>query len=401
MLSIPNKASFRMKSLSFLALPTALVASACSASTTSGQPADTAALDASGEHPAAPLAAAPFTVEEVAEFNEPWAMTFLPGTRTALVTEKSGKLKLWRDGGSTLDVAGVPAVAYGGQGGLGDVVLAPDFATSSNIYLSWVEPGDGGTYGAVVGMAKLVPGEAPRLDGLKKIWTQYPKVTGRGHYSHRIAFSPDGKYLFIASGERQKFDPAQDMTGNLGKIVRLNPDGSVPDDNPFTAEGGVTAQIWSLGHRNILGLAFDAEGRLWNQEMGPRHGDEVNLVEPKANYGYPIVSNGDHYDGRDIPDHPTRPEFAAPKLWWNPAVSPAGLAFYNGDRYPGWQNSLLMGALSGEGLVQMKIDGESLHKAGRWDFGTRIREVEVAGDGIVWLLTDGEKGKLVKLVPKP
>lgn len=389
-----------MKSLPLLAIAAALAASACSASTASSQAADPGALDASGDQPATPVADAPFTVQEVATFNEPWAMTFVPGTRAALITEKSGKLKLWQESGPALDVAGVPTVAYGGQGGFGDIIVAPDFATSGTVYLSWIEPGAGGTYGAVVGMAKLVQGASPRLEGLRTIWTQSPKVTGRGHYSHRLAFSPDGKYLFIGSGERQKFDPAQDMKANLGKIVRLNPDGSVPADNPFAAEGGVTAQIWSLGHRNILGLTFDGAGQLWNQEMGPKGGDEVNLVAAKANYGYPIVSNGDHYDGKDIPDHPTRPEFAAPKLWWNPAVSPAGLAWYNGDLYPGWKNSLLMGALSGEGLIRMGINGDTLTKSDRWDFGTRIREVEVHDDGSVWLLTDGKNGKLVKLVPK-
>ncbi|UKK83866.1 PQQ-dependent sugar dehydrogenase [Sphingopyxis sp. BSN-002] len=390
-----------MKKIPAIALSTAMIVAACSAGTTSNAaPADTAKLDAGGEQPATPLANAPFAVQEIASFSEPWAMTFLPRGKQALVTEKSGKLKLWQESGPVLDVAGVPAVAYGGQGGFGDIILAPDFATSGTIYLSWVEAGQGDTFGAVVGKAKFVNGAAPRIEGLQTIWKQDPKVPGRGHFSHRLAFSPDGQYLFIGSGERQKFDPAQDMKANLGKILRLNPDGSVPADNPFASQGGVTAQIWSLGHRNILGLAFDGNGQLWNQEMGPKGGDEVNLVEAKANYGYPIVSNGDHYDGKDIPDHPTRPEFAAPKLWWNPSVSPAGLAWYNGDAYPGWKNSLLMGALSGQGLVRMQIDGDTLHKSDRWDFGQRIREVEVREDGTVWLLTDGEGGKLLKLVPK-
>lgn len=391
-----------MNKIPALALSAAMAVAACSGGATTGNaaPADASRLDSSGEHPAAPLADAPFTVQEVATFDEPWAMTFIPGTRLALVTEKAGKLKLWQEGGAVLDVAGVPPIAYGGQGGFGDVILAPDFASSGTIYLSWAEPGDGDTAGAAVGKARLVQGEAPRIEDLQVIWRQSPKVTGRGHYSHRLAFSPDGQYLFIGSGDRQKLDPAQDMGGTLGKIVRLKPDGSVPADNPFAEQGGTAAQIWSLGHRNILGLTFDGAGQLWNQEMGPRHGDEINLVERGANYGWPVVSNGDHYNGTAIPDHATRPEFAAPKLWWNPAVSPGGLAWYGGDLYPGWKNSLLMGALGGEGLVRASIDGDKLSKAGRWDFGTRIREVEVREDGTVWLLTDGERGKLLKLVPK-
>lgn len=358
------------------------------------------ALDQSGEHPAAPLANAPFTLVEAGKFAEPWAMTFLPGTKYALITERGGALKLWEEGAAQRNIVGVPAVKVAGQGGLGDIILSPDFATSHIIYLSWAEPGEGELAGAAVGKAKLVLGETPKLENLEIIWRQNPKVSGGGHYSHRLAFSPDGQYLFIGSGDRQKMEPAQDLNGSLGKILRINPDGSLPADNPYAEQGGVAAQIWSLGHRNILGLTFDSMGQLWNQEMGPKHGDEVNLVVPKANHGWPVVSNGDHYDGRLIPDHETRPDFAAPKLWWNPAVSPAGLAYYGGNLYDGWNNSLLMGALSGKGLVRMSINGDRISKADRWDLGMRIREVEVREDGSVWLLSNGKDGKLWKLEPK-
>jgi aldose sugar dehydrogenase len=346
---------------------------------------------------------APFNIEEVAKFDEPWAMTFLPGTPYALITEKKGKLMLWEKGGTVVEVKGAPPVAYGGQGGLADVIPAPDFAKSGIIYLSWAEAGSGDTFGAVVGMAKLNLKAAggPALEGEKIIWSQYPKVDGRGHFGHRLAFSPDGKYLFIASGERQKFDPAQDMDSNLGKVVRLFPDGSIPKDNPFYAEDKpVRSQIWSLGHRNPLGLAFDDKGQLWNQEMGPKHGDELNLVLPKANYGYPKVSNGNHYDGRDIPDHSPSDGFEAPKVFWDPAISPGGLTFYNAGLFPAWKNSMFIGALGGKGLVRVKLDGTKAAKADQWDMGKRIREVETGPDGALWLLEDGGGARLLRLTPK-
>lgn len=329
-------------------------------------------------------------------------MAFLPGTGAALIAEREGKLKLWREGtAEAVDVAGVPMVAYGGQGGLGDVVAAPDFATSGMIYLSWAEPGEGDTRGAVVARAKLVSGDAPRLEGLNVIWRQFPKVTGRGHYSHRIAFSPDGKYLFIASGDRQKFTPAQDLSVNLGKIVRLLPDGTPAPGNPFADKGDVSAQIWSYGHRNVLGLAFSPDGRLWDLEHGPAGGDELNLVKPGTNYGWPLVSNGDHYDGRPIPRHDTRPDLAPPAISWNPVIAPGNMIFYTGKAFPQWQGQALVAGLGSGGIVRVGIEGKAARELERIDLGTRIREIEQAPDGTIYILEDGTSAKLRHLSPKP
>lgn len=388
------------KALRIPLLALTLTLGACSPAASSASEAGTN-IDATGAHPAVTLASAPFQVTEIATFNQPWAMTFLPGSPFALISEKSGKLMLWEAEGEVAAVAGVPQVAGGGQGGLGDIITlgAANPDGSFPIALSWVEEGDGG-FGAAVATATINPNAGARIEQLKIVWRQAPKVAGRGHFGHRLALSPDGAQLFITSGERQKFDPAQDMSGNLGKIVRINRDGSVPSDNPFAAQGDVTAQIWTLGNRNPLGLVFDDKGVLWSHEMGPAHGDELNKVERAANYGYPIVSNGDHYDGKDIPDHPTRPEFRAPDLWWNPAISPAGLTFHNGAGFPGWGPSLLMGGLSGKALIRIAIKDGKASKAERWDMNLRIREVETGEDGTIWVLTDGSAGKLLKLTPK-
>jgi|TARA_R110002074_G_scaffold382733_3_gene562556 glucose/arabinose dehydrogenase len=346
-----------------------------------------------------PVDRKPFETTAIASFDEPWAMTFLPDGRI-LVSEKAGTLQLVDGKGQKTDIAGVPEVDYGGQGGFGDIVLAPDFATSNIVYLSWIEAGEQDTRGAVVGRARLeLKGQKPALKNLQTIWKQDPKVEGRGHYSHRIAFSPDGEYLFIGSGERQKFDPAQDMAANLGKVIRLYPDGSVPKDNPFVDREGALPEIWSLGHRNILGLAFDGEGRLWNQEMGPKDGDELNLVQRGANYGYPIVSEGNHYDGKKIPNHDTRPEFEAPKVAWVPTIAPSGLIFYSGDLFPAWKGSAFIGGLASQALIRVSFDGDSAKEAERFLMGNRIREVEQGPDGAIYVLEDGEGGKLLKLTP--
>lgn len=361
---------------------------------------------ANGSGTAAPTPAGsggrPFAVTEIADFDEPWAMTFIPGTGQALITEKKGRLLLWTEGGAVTPVAGVPAVDYGGQGGLGDVVFHPNFASNNMVYLSWAEAGEGDVRGAAVGRARLVTeGGTPRLENMQVIWRQTPKVTGRGHYGHRLAFSPDG-HLFITSGDRQKFDPAQDMNSNLGKILRLNDDGTPAAGNPWADRGGVAAQIWSLGHRNPLGIAFDGQGQLWTHEMGPEGGDEYNLVVRGDNYGYPIVSNGDHYDGRDIPDHDTRPEFNAPEISWTPVISPAGMIIYSGTMFPQWRGSALLGGLSSQGLVRVTMNGTSAREAERWDLGARIREVEQGPDGSIYILEDergNSRGRLLKLTP--
>jgi aldose sugar dehydrogenase len=341
-----------------------------------------------------------FVATPVAQFSEPWAMTFLPDGRL-LVTEKKGALKLVNAGsGVTDEVTGVPMIAYGGQGGFGDVILHPQFASNGVIYVSYSEPGDGGASGAAVARAQLVLADrGGKLEGLTVIWRQVPKVSSGGHWGHRMAFGPDAK-LWVTSSERQQFTPAQDMASNLGKIVRLNDDGSVPADNPFFARGGVTAQIWSLGHRNMLGLAFARDGTLYSHEMGPRGGDELNVIEKGANYGYPIVSNGDHYSGRDIPDHSTRPEFRAPLVSWTPVISPAGFIIYSGKMFPDWAGNGFIGGLSSESLVRVEFGNGTAREAQRFAMGQRIREVEEGPDGAIWLLEDGRGGgggRLLKL----
>ena len=351
-----------------------------------------------------------FLIEEVASFDQPWSMAFLPDGNF-LVTEKPGKMFLMNQAGETLsEISGVPEVAYGGQGGLGDVAIHPDFNENKTVYVSFAEEGENDTRGAVVIKATLdLTEEGGALSNLEYIWRQVPKVTGRGHYAHRMAFSEDG-YLFISSGDRQKFDPAQDMTSNMGKIIRLNDDGSIPTDNPFYNDGGVAAEVWSLGHRNPLGIDFDADGKLWNIEMGPRGGDELNLVLKGEDYGYPTVSNGIHYNGSNIPNHDTRPEFEEPKEWWGdgysiPVISPSSFVIYQGDLFYDWQGSGFISGLSSESLIRVQFDGDSAKEIERFDMGRRIRSVEEGPDGALWLLEDyprrqdTSKGRLLRLTP--
>ena len=337
--------------------------------------------------------------ESFGSFNEPWAMTFLPDGNL-LVTEKPGTLLLVNlDERSKVAVLGVPKVAYGGQGGLGDIILHPQFKDNHWVYLSYAEQDAAGKKGAVVVRAQLRLASAnPKLENLEVIWRQTPKVTGSGHYSHRLAFSPDG-HLFITSGERQKQTPAQSWEQNLGKVIRINADGSVPPDNPFQDKGELAKTFWSLGHRNLLGIAFDQQGQLWTHEMGPRHGDEFNLTIGGDNYGWPIVSWGDHYSGIPIPDHDTRPEFNAPEVFWVPTVAPSGLIIYDGSMFPEWQGNAIIGGLRSESLLRIRIEGNQAEEVERFPMGNRIREVEQGPKGAIWVLEDKKDARLLRLTP--
>lgn len=354
----------------------------------------------------------PFNVEPITSFDQPWAFTFMPDGRM-LVTEKKGTLRIvTQDGQKGGALRGLPDVHYAGQGGMGDVAVHPNFAENKLIYLSYVESGVGDTRGAAVARGVLNETErGGRLTNVEVIWRQYPKLVGYGHYGHRLLFNDEG-YLWISSGDRQKFTPSQDMQSNIGKIVRLQDDGSIPADNPFVDylsreplvdDLGVYGEIWSVGHRNPLGIAFDLDGLLWNVEMGPGGGDELNQVKRAANYGYPIVSNGDHYDGRVIPDHDTRPEFEKPAISWTPVISPGHMMVYQGELFRGWRGNALIAGLSSRAIIRIELDGDAAREVERFDMGTRIRGVVEGPEGALWVLEDeggDSQGRLLKLTPK-
>ena len=337
----------------------------------------------------------PFVETPVATFNFPWAIAFLPDGHM-LVTEKPGKIFLVSQTGQKQEVSGVPAVQYEGQGGLLDVAISPHYATDHAVYISYSEPGEGGSSLAVA--RATLKGTA--LEGLKVIWREMPKGDG-GQFGGIITFDPAGQHMLFASGERMRKTPAQDPDQALGKIIRLNLDGSVPSDNPMYAQGGVKAQTWTTGHRNPYGLAYDAKGTLWEVEMGPKGGDELNIITPGKNYGWPTVSNGINYDGSPIPQHDTRPEFEKPVVYWTPVIAPAGLAFYDKPMFPQWKGSAFIGGLKVMSLVRVAFDGPTgAREADRWDMGHRIRDVAVGPDGALWVIEDEDEGRLVKLTPK-
>lgn len=359
----------------------------------------------------------PVKVERLATLDNPWGMAFLPDGRL-LISEKPGRLRVYADGKLSEPIKGVPRVEYAGQGGLLDVEIDPDFARNRLVYLSYSEAAEQqpkvesdepdprlGEFqdlkDTVLKGAALARG---KLDGLqlldvKVIWRQEPKTIGRGHFGGRLVFAADGK-LFISSGDRQRFEPAQDLGSNLGKIVRINADGSIPEDNPFVKKAGARGDIWALGNRNPLGLAIDpASQQLWEHEMGPKGGDEVNLIERGKNYGWPIVSPGDHYNDASIPRHSTRPQFVAPLHSWNPSISPSGMAFYTGNVFSAWRGNALLGGMSSEALIRLTVNDGKVTGVERIGVQRRIRDVIQAPDGAVLLLSDGDNADLLRLTP--
>jgi glucose/arabinose dehydrogenase len=334
----------------------------------------------------------------------PWAIAFLPDGR-ALVTERPGRLRvLAADGSLSAPLGGVPEVFARDQGGLLDVVLDPDFANNRWVYLSYAEPGEGDTNGTAVMRGRLAP-DAGGLQDTEVIFRQQPQVDSTKHFGSRLVFDGDG-HLYVTLGERSDRawrDQAQDLDSHLGKIVRLFPDGSVPSDNPFTDQPGALPEIWSYGHRNIQAAAMNpATGQLWEIEHGPRGGDELNIVEPGANYGWPLVSHGVNYIGTPVgTGERTMEGVTDPIYTWTPVIAPSGMIFYTGDAFPAWQGDLFVGGLASTALVRLELDGERVVDEERLmeAFDRRIRDVAQAPDGSIYVVTDHSDASVVRLSP--
>lgn len=406
-----------------------LVLGACGTAATTNSGGSNAVAQQGGA--AAPSADPPFVMTPVSTFDNPWALAFLPGSTRAIVTEKPGHLWLIDAiTGHKVPVAGAPRVVVSDQGGLLDVAISPFFTTDRQVYLTYAEPSASGGSGLALARARLVgEGGGAHLQDFHLLWHD-PAGGEGGQFGAIIAFAPDGKSLFLSSGERQRFTPAQDPNQPIGKILHLTLDGKPAPGNPMAGRTGAPtvmitsppddtesakearghpfrwpgpnltpAETWSSGHRNPYGLAFDREGRLWETEMGPRGGDELNLILPGRNYGWPLVSEGRNYDGVPIPKPASRPDLEPPKLYWLPSVSPTTLLIYNGRLFPQWKGNGFIGSLSGESLIRVTFSGDSASKADRWNLRKRIRWVGEGPDGAIYLLEDGEGARLVRLTP--
>lgn len=381
-----------------------------------------------GEQPSDPNL--PFTVTQITTLSLPWKIAFLPDGRM-LITEKTGGLQLVTQQGQKTPVTGIPAVAWEGQGGMLGVYLSPHYAQDNNIYLTYSEPGDGGS-GLALARAQLkLDTNAASLQGLKVIWHDGAPGKG-GQFGAQVAFSPDGKYLFLSSGDRQRFTPAQDPNQPLGKILRLTLDGKPAPGNPMAGKTGASmvwiidppadtekaktappirqytfpgpnltpAETWATGLRTPYGLAFAPDGRLWELEHGPRGGDELNLIEPGKNYGWPLVSYGHNYNGTPIPSPDTRPDLAKPVIYWVPVIAPGNLMFYKGAMFPQWNGSGFASGLASQALIRIVFDSNGGAKtAERWDMKHRVRDVEVAPDGALWMVEDAKPGGVFRITP--
>jgi glucose/arabinose dehydrogenase len=349
-----------------------------------------------------PSSAGNLMVETIANgLANPWALAFLPNDRL-VVTERAGRMRIvGKEGKLSPPLAGVPHVAARGQGGLHDVVLDRDYAQNNTIYFCFAEPASGGARTALA-RAKLVDGEAPRLDDVKVIFHQDGPLSSGNHFGCRIAQTADGN-LFLTMGDHFTYrNEAQNLANHLGKIVRIRPDGSVPPDNPFVNRTGAKPEIWSYGHRNSQGAAIHPQtGKLWEHEHGPRGGDEINIPEAGKNYGWPVIGYGIDYSGAKIHESTQRAGMEQPIKYWVPSIAPSGMAFYTGDLFPAWRGSLFVGALTGQILVRLEVKGDSVGNEERLlrPLNERIRDVRMGPDGALWLATDNAAGRILRVAP--
>lgn len=390
--------------LACTAISSALISTPTFAQTT-GQPAETGRANAPDQKPAfenqtrAPQPASmPKIATEVVADDLPhlWAMEFLPDGRM-LVTAKQGAMHIIsEEGDAGPAIAGVPEVAFGGQGGLLDVALAPDYATSGMIFFSYAEPRQDGN-GTSVASAKLVPDDngGGRLENVNVIFRQTPSYEGRSHFGSRLTFGPNSE-LYVTVGERSDRQPrvqAQELSSGLGKVFRIDASGKALPDNPFVNMQGAQPEIWSLGHRNMQSAALDAQGRLWTVEHGPRGGDELNRPEPGKNYGWPEVTYGVEYSGSAVGNGITeKAETEQPVYYWDPVIGPSGMAFYDGDAIPEWKDAFLVGGLVSQGLVVLHMEGDRVSHEERVPLEARIRDVKVGPDGAVYAVTETRGG---------